>query len=82
VPSLSLFPHNLSISDELWSVVSLLPYHIRYVLYDSWRRPGLEKAALTNNTPSSPYNTKPLVQICSEVDTWMATRWFLRRMSR
>jgi len=81
IPSLSHFPHNLSISDELWSVVSLLPYHIRYVLYDSWRGPGLEKAALTSSS-STTYDDKPLVQIQSEVSTMIHTRWLLRRMSR
>jgi len=80
VPSLSLFPFNPAMASECWSVLSLLPYHIRYALYASWRQYGLEKAALRSRvvTPAP----KPLANIASEVTTGIATKYVLKRMSK
>lgn len=78
IPSLSLFPSNPSINSELWSVLCLLPYQIRYVFYDFWRKPGLEKAALRGFQTVK----KPLMQVQSEVTTAISTRYLLRRMSK
>ena len=78
VSSLSLFPFNPAIASELWSVLSLLPYQLRYALYASWRKHGLEKAAL-RSTIQPP---KPLIQVESMVTTGMATKYLLKRMSK
>ena len=78
VASLSLFPFNPAIASDLWSVLSLLPYHIRYALYAAWRKYGLEKAALAS-TIDPP---KPLAQIESEVTTGISTKYLLKRMAQ
>ena len=78
VASLSLFPFNPAIASDLWSVLSLLPYHIRYALYAAWRKYGLEKAAL-GSTIDPP---KPLAQIESEVTTGISTKYLLKRMAQ
>ena len=37
LPSLGLLPNNPGQVLQLWEVVQLLPYHIRYRLYFEWR---------------------------------------------
>ena len=74
---MSLFPSNVSISMELWSVLAKLPYQIRYGLYGSSRLAGLEKGA----TRSSP-RTKALPVIESEVQTGIEIRYSLKRLSK
>lgn len=78
VPSLSLFPFNPAIASELWSVLSLLSYQLRYALYASWRKHGLEKAALRSMVQPP----KPLAHIESEVNTGISTKYLLKRMSK
>lgn len=78
VPSLSLFPNNPAIATELWPVLSLLPYQIRYTLYSSWRKHGLEKAALRSMVQPP----KPLAQVESEVNTGISTKYLLKRLSK
>jgi THO complex subunit 2 len=78
VPSISYFPNNPAIASELWSVLELLPYQIRYALYGSSRKLGLEKAAL--RSMSRPL--KPLFQIESEVNTSISTKFIFKRMSK
>jgi THO complex subunit 2 len=78
VPSISHFPNNPAIASELWSVLMLLPYQIRYALYSSSRKLGLEKAAL--RSMSRP--PKPLLQIESEVNTSISTKFIFKRMSK
>jgi THO complex subunit 2 len=56
----------------------LLPYQIRYALYNSSRKLGLEKAAL--RSMSRP--PKPLLQIESEVNTSISTKFIFKRMSK
>jgi THO complex subunit 2 len=77
VPSLSLFAMKQDMSNELWAVISLLPYPIRYELYASWRRHGLGKAAL-RSTMKPP---KPLAQVESEIRTSVDIRYILKRLS-
>jgi THO complex subunit 2 len=78
VASLSLFPFNPAIASDLWSVLSLLPYHLRYALYAAWRKHGLEKAALRSTIVPQ----KSLAQIESEVTTGMSIKYLLKRMSK
>jgi len=78
VASLSLFPFNPAIASDLWSVLSLLPYHLRYALYAAWRKHGLEKAALRSMIEPR----KSLAQIESEVTTGMSIKYLLKRMSK
>ena len=65
-------------SNELWALISLLPYPIRYELYASWRRHGLGKAAL-RSTIQPP---KPLTQVESEIRTSVDIRYILKRLSK
>ncbi|KAH9492652.1 THO complex subunit 2 [Bulinus truncatus] len=37
LPSLSLLPSNCSMAEELWSLLKLYPYEIRYRLYGTWK---------------------------------------------
>ena len=76
VPSLSLFPSNPAISTELWSVLTLLPYDIRYKLYESWKGSGLEKAGLIGG------GTKPLPNVEAEMVAGKAARYSLKRLSK
>lgn len=78
VAPLSLFPYNPAIASELWSVLSTLSFHIRYALYATWRKHGLEKAALRSKVQPP----KPLAQIESEVSTGISTKYLLKRMSK
>jgi len=77
VPSLSLFPSNPAISTELWSVLKILSYEIRYKLYDDWEGCGLEKAALFGQS-----ETKPIPNIESEMIAGKAARYTLKRLSK
>jgi THO complex subunit 2 len=76
VPSLSLFPSNPAISTELWSVLELFPYDIRYKLYKGWKGSGLEKAGLIGG------GTKPLPNVESEMVAGKAARYSLKRLSK
>lgn len=78
VGPLSLFPYNPAIASELWSVLSTLSFHIRYALYATWRKHGLEKAALRSKVQPP----KPFAQIESEVTTGISTKYLLKRMSK
>lgn len=78
VPSISHFPHNPAIAFELWSVLSIIPYQIRYAFYSSSRKHGLEKAALRSIIRPS----KPLSQIESEIETAISTKFIFKRMSK
>lgn len=82
VPSLSLFPYNPAISAELWNVLSVLPYQIRYAMYALWRENGLEKVALRSIKKNELFSHKPLKQIESEVMTSIETKYILKRMSK
>ncbi len=76
VPSLSLFPSNPAISTELWSVLKLLPYDIRYRLYEGWKGSGLEKGGLIGG------GSKPLPNVESEMVAGKAARYSLKRLSK
>ena len=78
VGTLSLFPLNPAIASDLWSILSLFPCHLRYALYFSWRKHGLEKAALRSTIEPS----KPLAHVESEVSTGISTKYLLKRMSK
>ena len=85
VPSLSLFPSDPALPRELWSVVQLLPYSIRYKLYSSWRSPALEKGALRSMTLQDVKScnfSKPLAVIESEIKTGIETRSVMKRISK
>ncbi|KAL7470413.1 hypothetical protein ACHAXS_010651 [Conticribra weissflogii] len=85
VPSLSLFPSDTAIAGELWSVLKLLPYTFRYRLYSSWRQPGLEKGTLRSLMPAAVRSgkiPKPLGIIESEIETGIAARYVLKRISK
>jgi THO complex subunit 2 len=81
IPSLSLFPYNPAISSEVWSVISILPYEIRYAMYAFWREHGLEKAALRGKRDGL-FPRKPLKQTESEIKTSLETKYMLKRMSK
>ena len=85
VPSMSLFQSDTVLPGELWAVLDNLPYQLRYKLYSVWRRPGLEKVSLramsavdvrSGNIP------KPLSNIESEIETGIAARYVLKRISK
>eukprot|EP00571_Detonula_confervacea_P014189 CAMPEP_0172308820 /NCGR_PEP_ID=MMETSP1058-20130122/9299_1 /TAXON_ID=83371 /ORGANISM="Detonula confervacea, Strain CCMP 353" /LENGTH=1849 /DNA_ID=CAMNT_0013021327 /DNA_START=27 /DNA_END=5573 /DNA_ORIENTATION=+ len=85
VPSLSLFPSDTTLPTELWAVLQKLPYTIRYKLYAAWRFPGLEKGTLRSLPPSAIKAgaiPKPLGIIESEIDTGIAARYVLKRISK
>ena len=46
LPSLTVSKSNPTFSRQLWRVVMLLPFQIRYSLYDNWRGEGLGKDGL------------------------------------
>jgi len=79
VPSLSLFQSNPSLSTELWSVLSVLPYDIRYKLYEGWKGSGLEKAGLMQARDGT---TKPLPNVEAETVAGKAARYSLKRLSK
>ncbi|KAK3741029.1 hypothetical protein RRG08_005719 [Elysia crispata] len=37
LPSLSLLPNNCAMAEEIWSLLKLYPYEIRYRLYGTWK---------------------------------------------
>ena len=85
VPSLSLFPSDTILPTELWAVLKHLPYDIRYKLYSSWRHPGLEKGTLRTMLPKDVRQgkvPKPLKIIESEIETGIAARYVLKRISK
>jgi THO complex subunit 2 len=79
VPSLSLFPSNPAISTELFSVLKILSYEIRYKLYEGWEGSGLEKAGLFGGAAGG---TKPLPNVESEMVAGKAVRYALKRLSK
>jgi len=79
VPSLSLFPSNPAVSTELWSVLKILSYEIRYKLYEGWEGSGLEKAALVGCGTGEP---KPLPNVEYEMVAGKAARYALKRLSK
>ena len=46
LPSLTVSKSNPTFSRQLWRVLMLLPFQIRYSLYDNWRGEGLGKDGL------------------------------------
>lgn len=85
VPSLSLFPSDTILPSELWTVLQHLPYTLRYKLYSAWRSPGLEKGTLRSLMPASIRTgqiPKPLTIIESEIETGIAARYVLKRISK
>ena len=85
VPSLSLFPSNPDLSRELWSVLQLLPYSIRYKLYSAWRSPALEKGVLRSMLPKdikAGNFPKPLDCIESEIKTAIEAKSIMKRISK
>jgi hypothetical protein len=83
IPSLSLFPYNPAISSELWDVLSILPYQIRYAMYGLWSKYGLEKNALRQMIKKgSIFLPKPLIQIQSEVQSSLETKYHLKRIAK
>ncbi|KAL9187407.1 hypothetical protein ACHAXT_001510 [Thalassiosira profunda] len=85
VPSLSLFPSDTTLPNELWSVLKHLTYEIRYKLYSAWRYPGLEKQTLRSLLPKDVKSgnvPKPLDVIESEIETGIAARYVLKRISK
>eukprot|EP00986_Skeletonema_menzelii_P019154 scaffold27070_cov147-Skeletonema_menzelii.AAC.17 len=85
VPSLSLFPSDTLLPKELWSLLKKLPYTLRYNLYSAWRKPGLEKGTLRSMLPKdfkSGKIPKPLGNIESEIETGIAARYVLKRISK
>jgi hypothetical protein len=85
VPSLSLFPSDTILPKELWSLLQKLPYTLRYNLYSAWRKPGLEKGSLRTMLPKdikSGKIPKPLGIIESEIETGIAARYVLKRISK
>jgi len=85
VPSLSLFPSDTLLPKELWSLLKKLPYTLRYNLYSAWRKPGLEKGTLRSMLPKdikSGKIPKPLGIIESEIETGIAARYVLKRISK
>jgi THO complex subunit 2 len=85
VPSLSLFPSDTVLPGELWAVLENLPYDLRYKLYSAWRRPGLEKESLRAMSPADVRAgsfSKPLNNIESEIETGIAARYVLKRISK
>ena len=82
IPSLSLFPCNPAMSSEVWNVITILPYQIRYTMYSLWRKHGLAKTALRSISNTALVPLKPLKQIQSEVQTSIATKYYLKRMSK
>jgi THO complex subunit 2 len=73
VPTLSLIPPDAAISEDLWSVLSLLPFSTRYELYRDWRSGGLELSGI---------GSKPLIQIQYEIKAGKAARYSLKRLSK
>ena len=85
VPSLSLFPSDTLLPKELWSLLKKLPYTLRYNLYSAWRKPGLEKGTLRSMLPKDVKSgkiPKPLGIIESEIETGIAARYVLKRISK
>jgi len=85
VPSLSLFPSDTVLPGELWAVLENLPYDLRYKLYSAWRLPGLEKESLRAMSPADVRAgsfSKPLNNIESEIETGIAARYVLKRISK
>ena len=85
IPSLSLFPSDTILPNEVWMVLKYLPYELRYKLYSAWRRPGLEKGALRAMSPADVRAgniPKPLGIIESEIGTGVAARYVLKRISK
>jgi THO complex subunit 2 len=73
VPTLSLLAPNPAIAADLWSLLSILPYPIRYQLYRDWRGGGLERAGM---------GSKPFLQIQCEMEAGKAARYSLKRLSK
>ena len=46
LPALSRIESNPAISTELWGLISLFPFQIRFEMYDKWKSAGLAKSAL------------------------------------
>jgi THO complex subunit 2 len=84
LPSLSLFPANPALSREMWRVLQLLPYRVRYRLYRSWRGCGLGKAALmaTSSGAPGPDTVKTLRLISGEIQAAKDARYSLKRLSK
>jgi len=72
VSSLSLLPPNPALSVELWRVLDILPFTVRYKLYHSWSWPGLERAGM---------GFKPLALVQAEMMAGKEARHCLKRLS-
>ena len=73
VPSLSILPPNPALSVDLWFVLELLPFSIRYKLYGDWHGPGLERSGM---------NLKPIAHVQAEMMAGKEARHCLKRISR
>ena len=86
MPSLCLFPQNPAVCHELWSILSILPYRVRYTLYDSVKSMGLEKDGLrgqllVNKATGCGPPRKPLPQVESEMRAGVKVRSLMKRVS-
>lgn len=75
LPSLSLFPSNPTMSQEIWAVLRTLPYQTRYSMYQSWLGKGLERAGLRDTA-------KPLWLVAGEIQAGKDARYALKRLSK
>lgn len=67
LPSFSLLPANVALSNELWSVLSRMSYQVRYRLYGAWRD--------SSNTSSEPELIAMRLQAVS------STKYFRKRVA-
>ena len=73
VPSISILPPNPALSVDLWFVLDLLPFSVRYKLYGDWRGPGLERSGM---------DLKPMARVQAEMMAGKEARHCLKRISR
>ena len=73
LPALTVSKSNPSFSRQLWRVIQLLPFQIRYSLYDNWRGEGLGKEGL---------GTKNSQIVMAETEALHGAKYHLKRLAK
>ncbi len=73
LPSFSKIQCNPSAASRLWELMSLLPYDVRYRVYDSWKGNALGKQAI---------DEKPLEVVFAEVKVLHGVKGPLKRLTK
>ncbi len=81
LPGLTRFERNAPAqAATIWTVIGLIPFQLRFALYDSWKGAGLGKAAVKFSSPKA--QPKDAALCLAEEKALLATKAQLKRLSK